>query len=402
MIILLFAGANMYLYAGREAEGGRPCRVEVNRISKEIEQEGLEAVDLSRYEYVTRVERCKDTREIFSDTEDSDSLFREINGEIYRFDHKNISAAEYDRIILMVNLILAAISLVTLSIIFYIRQKILKPFEKLLGVPYELSRGNLSMPIKEEKSRLFGKFLWGMDQLRENIEQQKLREKELEREKKTLILSISHDIKTPLSAVKLYARALSGGLYLDSEKQKEIAEKIHAKADEIEGFVSQLVKASSEDFLKLEVKSEEFYLSQMMDKIEAYYKEKLRLVKIPFSAGDYSDCLLAGDLDRGIEVLQNVMENAVKYGDGHRIEIVYSEEEDCRLVTVRNSGCTLSESELPHIFDSFWRGSNAENSQGSGLGLYICRQIMQKMDGEIFAEIRGQDMWVTTVFRKAA
>lgn len=85
----------------------------------------------------------------------------------------------------------------------------------------------------------------------------------------------------------------------------------------------------------------------------------------------YCDCILKGDFARSVEVLQNVIENALKYGDGHAIEIIFSEEDNCQLITVRNSGCTLPETELPHIFDSFWRGSNSEKSQGSGLGLYI-------------------------------
>ena len=71
------------------------------------------------------------------------------------------------------------------------------------------------------------------------------------------------------------------------------------------------------------------------------------------------------------------------------------------LVTVRNSGCSLPDTELPHLFDSFWRGSNAQTEKGSGLGLYICRQLMHKMNGEIFAEIKDAEMCVTAVFEKA-
>ena len=94
------------------------------------------------------------------------------------------------------------------------------------------------------------------------------------------------------------------------------------------------------------------------------------------------------------------MENALKYGDGRSIRITFADEEDCRLVTVENSGCKLPERELPNIFDSFYRGSNAKDQKGSGLGLYICRRLMQAMDGEVFAEIRGDNFEVTAVFRK--
>lgn len=102
-----------------------------------------------------------------------------------------------------------------------------------------------------------------------------------------------------------------------------------------------------------------------------------------------------------IEVLQNLLENAIKYGDGKRISIDFSEEEDCRLLTVRNSGCSLKQEELINLFDSFYRGSNVGSAEGSGLGMYISRQLMRKMDGEVFVEIKEDDFCATIVARKA-
>ena len=145
----------------------------------------------------------------------------------------------------------------------------------------------------------------------------------------------------------------------------------------------------------------EFYLSELVSKIKVYYTEKLSLIKTEFIVDEYSDCILKGDIDRSVEVIQNVIENAIKYGDGKNINLLFSEEEGCILVTVKNSGCTLPDTDLPHIFESFWRGENAEKEKGSGLGLYICRQLMLKMNGEAFAEIKGDDMYVTAVFTKA-
>ena len=114
-----------------------------------------------------------------------------------------------------------------------------------------------------------------------------------------------------------------------------------------------------------------------------------------------TDCLVKGDKERVIEVLQNIMENAIKYGDGRQITIAFSEEEDCRLVSVANTGSSIPEAELVHIFDSFYRGSNADHVKGSGLGLYICRSLMHRMDGEVFAEQSEDGFLVTVVIRKA-
>ncbi len=395
-IALIFIAANIAMLTDNNNVNGRPYRVEISRIALEIEKNGLESINLSEYEYVTHIET---NREDLYNT-DSDYTIREINGELYRFDY-TANIPQNNRSIGMLNLTLGVMTIVILAVMLYIRHRILMPFEKLTDVPYELSKGNLTKPVKESPNRFFGRFLWGVDLLRENMEQQKERELNLQRDKKMLMLSLSHDIKTPLSAIKLYSKALSKGLYSSREKQLEIAENINAKADEIEGYVSQIITASREDFLSLDVNIGEFYLSELITKIKQYYTEKLELIKTDFSVPDYTDCLLKGDPDRSVEVLQNIMENAVKYGDGKSISISFSEEDGCILVTVKNSGCTLSDTELPHIFESFWRGTNAENEKGSGLGLYICRQLMRKMNGEIFAETDNDFMMITAVFSKA-
>lgn len=399
-LILVFASANIYLSADRQDNSGRPYRVEAGRIISEIRKNGAEELDLSKYTYITNVTPYRKEDKYFFES-DHDSLFRQVGNTLYRLDYTNTSVMERKDFIIIINCILGAMSLSILGFMEYLRRKILKPFDILSDVPYELSKGSLTIPVKEQRNHYFGKFIWGIDLLREKIEQQKQREQSLQREKKTLILSISHDIKTPLSAIKLYSKALSKGLYADKDRQIQIAEDINAKADEIEGFVSQIITASNEDFLHLEVAQGEFYLSELVDKITLFYREKFNLIKTGFFIGKYSNCLLKGDLNRAVETIQNIMENAIKYGNGHKIELEFSEEDDCRLICVKNSGCTLSDTELSHIFESFWRGSNTGSNKGSGLGLYICRNLMLKMDGEIFAEIRGDFMCVTTVFRKA-
>ncbi len=393
-IILLFVVVNMILAAGK-TDGSRQYRVEISRLAREIETNG--SADISECEYVTNIERYG---EKFY-TSDSDYIIYEINGELYRFDYNSDGYTNKTYLMGGINAVLGVIAILFTAVLLYIKYAILAPFERLSSLPYELSKGNLTTPIKESKNRFFGKFLWGIDILRENIEQQKQRELEMQKEKKTLLLSLSHDIKTPLSAIKLYSAALSKNLYPDAETQHKIAENINEKADEIERYVSQIITASREDFLSLEVNVGEFYLSEIVEKITGYYSEKLALIKTDFIVGKYKNCLLSGDLSRSVEVLQNIMENALKYGDGRRVELIFPEDDECVQIALRNSGCTLSRDDLPHIFESFWRGANAENIRGSGLGLYICRQLMHKMNGEIFAEINNDIITVTTIFARA-
>lgn len=228
------------------------------------------------------------------------------------------------------------------------------------------------------------------------MEQQKKWCLSMQKEKSTLLLSLSHDIKTPLSAIKLYAKALSRNLYNSKEKEKEVAENINRKADEIEAFLIQIMQSISEDFIEFTVE-EEFYLSEVVHQLENYYRDKLSYQHIEFSIMSYEDCLIKEDRERFLEVLENIMENAIKYGDGIKISIHFSQEEDCQLVGVVNSGNSLPEQEISHIFDSFWRGANTQEIEGSELGLFICRRLMGNMKGDIFATGKEDSMTVTVV-----
>ena len=390
MLAVIFTGANIILHYTDKGDEGRPYRVEAQRIAFKIENG--ESFSLSDYPSITNVEKLSGG---FRES-DSDYLVKEIGGTLYRFDYSFRS--DNSTAVILFNICFGSAAAFVLILMLFLFIRIICPFEKISGFPTELAKGNLTAPLKENRDNYFGRFLWGLDLLREKLESQKSSELALQKQNKTMVLSLSHDIKTPLGVIELYAKALEKGLYKDEQKKLEVARSINGKCEEIRGYVDGIVKASSDDFLKLEVENGEFYLSALIGKIKEFYTDKMSLLKINFSVESFSDCLLSGDLERCVEVLQNIIENAVKYGDGREISVSFSTEDECRLVHIRNSGCTLNENELPHIFDSFWRGSNAGSNNGSGLGLYICRTLMRKMNGDIFAEIKGGDMIVTTVF----
>ena len=385
-----FMGANLIINNSNEGGSGRPYRVEADRIALKIEKG--EDYSLSDYSTITAVEKQTDAFK----SGNSDYLVKEINGELYRFDyeynHKSGNTA------MLFNICFGVAAAVIFGVLFWIYFVIIRPFNKISGYPAELAKGNLTIPLRQSKGRYFSKFLWGLDLLREKLEKQKADELALQKQNKTMVLSLSHDIKTPLGVIELYAKALEKGLYKDEDKKRETAVAINSKCEDIRKYVDEISKTAREDFMDLQVNNGEFYLSKLIADVKRFYTDKLDLLKTDFYIQSYSDCLLAGDRERAVEVLQNIIENAIKYGDGKTIALSFEKEDGCLLVHVINSGCTLNESDLPHIFESFWRGSNVGGNSGSGLGLYICRTLMHKMNGEIYAEIEDDNITVTAVF----
>lgn len=387
--------------------------VSLNRIKNDIdkfEEEHNTACNLKQLQNYTGEDYTKisgvsliDIDNINGVTQNKYSEYLIYKGDMgYYMISYDASADNHRTQIVVMNIIVIVLYVITMAILTYILFSIIRPFNKLSTLPYELSKGNLTVPLKENQGKAFGKFIWGMDLLRENLESNKVRELELVREKKVLLLSLSHDIKTPLSAIKLYSKALSSNLYKDENKKIEVAKSIDAKVDEIEGYISEIVKASNEDFLTFDVDSKEIYCDGVFNNISEYYTDKMKLNLIDFSVAKYSNSIIRADEKRLVEVIQNVVENAIKYGDNKKIWIETNKNEEEYNIVVRNTGCRLEKKELPHIFDSFFRGSNVGKKPGSGLGLYICRQIMHLMEGEITAAIEeGNIMAVTVTVRMA-
>ena len=396
-LLIILIGNGLYLQKNSSVSG-KIYRVEAKRVIDNIEENNLSeekilSLDLSKYETLVGIS-------VFdvSNNVKNDYLVEEINGKLYCFEYSK--ARDFSTLIYM-NGALLLMLVATVIVLIYVYIKIIKPFHCMSNLSYELAKGNLSTPIKEEKSRFFGRFMWGMDMLREKLEDNKAKELEFQKERKTLILSLSHDIKTPLSSIELYSKAMSEGVYDTPEKMNEALGVISKNVKEIKGYVDEIVKTSREDFLNLEIMPGEFYLSDIMKITKEYYKDKLSSLHTELKVDDCLECLISGDQNRIIEVIQNIMENAIKYGDGKWIRISVDEEEECKLIHIENSGCSLKEEELPSIFDSFYRGTNTNNIKGSGLGLYICRNLMRKMDGDIYATINPESFCVTVVARKS-
>lgn len=409
-ILLYVCLAMLLLLGSRYGQNNEDMeyKVEIHDVMRQLEQGAkADGIDLSDYQYVQAVaflpKEDEADIEVFFDSKNGlhsciRPLMIENNVKGYvRFDY--VIETNDKGMIWVVEGIMLVTFILVFALLIYIKIHILKPFHAVSEMPYELSKGHLSIDQEENKNRFFGRFLWGLAMLRDNLSDSKAKELKLLKEKKLLLLSISHDIKIPLSAIKLYARALKEGIYESDEKRNEAAGQIEVHAKEIEDFVKEIINASSEEIISIEVENSEFYLKDFVEKIREVYEPKAKVILTELIIGDYENKLLKGDMERAFEVMENLLENAFKYGDGRRITIDFYEEDYCQVVRVFNTGAVVTDMELPHLFDSFYRGSNVADKPGNGLGLYISRQIMNKMDGEIFAERREDGMSFCVVFR---
>lgn len=279
---LVFVG-NLFIYKDGQTNENNEYRVQINRMEIELGRyeekngkapdsvEDIEKFAGDRYDSVVGISHVKKS-------ESSDDLYRslisvrnvqyelyETSGYIYRIDYR-MNNGNGKNIYIVLNIVLIIGFVVVFSILLYIKNKILRPFNELVELPEEIARGNMTASLKEGRNKYFGRFVWGINLLKEQIEDGRKRELNMIKERQILLLSLSHDIKTPLSAIKLYSKALGRNLYPSEEKRQSVIKSIGDKADEIEGYVSDIVRASGEEFMEFEVHNGEVYIAEVIKK----------------------------------------------------------------------------------------------------------------------------------------
>jgi signal transduction histidine kinase len=318
---------------------------------------------------------------VFEPSRDSNMTLRGFLYFIYSSNNR-IFTIEMTGIILLISYF-AVILIILLGY-----HTMIRPFNRLSEYPEKIAKGRIETGIPESKQRLFGKYVWGMNMLKDEMKHKENSLNIMEKEKQTLIISIAHGIKTPLSNIKLYAEAIERGIYHEdkkpNEKDAETAAKISRNVEKVEALVKDIMDKSAEYNVDYTPKIESFYLEELMKMVKKEYSGRAELLHIPFETVCENNPLVTSDKDGIYTIISQLMENAIKYGSGQGISVIMGRQDEDVFITVKNKGNVLSEEETAYVFKSFWRGSNSHSTEGQGIGLYVSRKIAEALSGDIF------------------
>ncbi len=278
---------------------------------------------------------------------------------------------------LMIGALFFAMLLVTVGYFFYLRSRVVKPFDRLKGFAARVAGGDLETPLDMDRGHVFGAFTESFDIMREELKFSREREAEAVRSRKELVAELSHDIKTPVASIKAMADVMS--LTAKDDMERETIAAINGKADQIDHLISNLFHATLEELEQLEVKPEELSSTEIEQMIrEADYRKKVE-------APEISAAVVLADRLRLNQVISNIIANSYKYADtGIRIHSDYEgKDPQLLMIEISDHGGGVPEEELELVTQKFKRGSNAKGKDGSGLGLYISGYFMEKMGGSL-------------------
>lgn len=206
------------------------------------------------------------------------------------------------------------------------------------------------------------------------------------------IATLSHDLRTPLTLIKGYARGLESGEIKDQEMKQKFKSGIVKSVDEIEqliynvlDFAYEVDHSSAFDFKVLEA---DVFLDEIVFELEQLYNKTVyENIRIDVERDASNNTLILIDLMNIKRVISNLVSNSLKYtSSGDAIKIELHVEKSGIEISVFDEGIGIQEKELTHIFDMFYRTEGSKEVKGYGLGLYISQQVLRRHGAELHCD----------------
>ena len=277
--------------------------------------------------------------------------------------------------VIMLSVIVGVLQIVILVFWYiYIRKSIITPFKNLNSFAERVAGGNLDMPLEMDKGHVFGAFTESFDLMRTELKRARIAEKKASDDKKEMIAKLSHDIKTPIASIKSTSEI--GYEVTKEDRTKEMFGVINAKTDQIKSLVDNLFTSSVQDITEIDVKPG----MQPSDIITGLISNSDYLKR----AGAFTipECNVFFDKLRLQQVFDNIFMNSYKYADTS-IKVNAETAGDYLVIRIADEGPGVKEEEIPLLTEKFKRGSNANDKDGAGLGLYLTNYFVEKMNGKL-------------------
>ena len=267
---------------------------------------------------------------------------------------------------------------------------VLKPLDELHKATKKIIAGDLDYEIQYTKGDEMGRYCQAFEQMRVQLKESLQKQAALERSRKELIASISHDLRTPLSSIRGYVEGLEDGIVHDRERFTRYIAVIKNKTESLDNQIESLFQYS-----QIELSGSEHDLGKRNS--EELFETILKPYELEFSASNVQleisrplpKVQVLADERRLSQVFDNLIANAKRYvGENGRISIRVNANDRYLTVSVSDNGSGISPEDLPHVFEHFYRAekSRSRNYGGAGLGLAICKRVVECHGGEIWVE----------------
>ena len=288
-------------------------------------------------------------------------------------------------------ILVTIIDIVAVVMWIWIYKRILVPLDKLQTATKKIADGDLDYQLDErdfsEIPFLFKDFERMRIKLKEDEEEKKLSEDAA----KELVSNISHDLKTPLTAIRGYVEGILDGVASSPQKTRDYLNTIYNKTNDMTSLIDELLYYSQVAEKCMSYKYEKIYVKDFFDEYVKDLYLELETIKIKFEyiVNVGRNTVIDMDKEQIKRALNNIVSNAVKYMDKEEPEIHFrvTETSDAINIQISDNGRGIDEKDLPHIFERFYRSDVSRNTKlgGSGIGLSIVKKVIENHEGSVVA-----------------
>lgn len=278
-----------------------------------------------------------------------------------------------------------------LTITAWIYRGIVTPIRKLEEAAQNIKEGNLDFSVEAESNDEMGRLFRNFEEMRIRLKESAEEKLEAEKENRILISNISHDLKTPITAIKGYVEGILDGVADTPEKMDKYIRTIYSKAIDMDRLINELTLYSKIDTNRIPYNFNKINVAEYFNDCIEEIGLELEAENIGLSYFDYAgdDVVIIADPEQLKRVIDNIIGNSVKYMDKEpgRINIRIKDVGDFIQVEIEDNGKGVAQKDLPYIFDRFYRTDASRNSAtgGSGIGLSIVKKIIEDHGGKIWA-----------------
>lgn len=286
--------------------------------------------------------------------------------------------------------VLIFVILSALSYVFI--HKITTPLTKLTEGVMELGEGNYDIEIKysgeDEISVLTKEFLKMKDRIKEQfnkIKEEKEKVETLNKSRTEFFNNVTHELKTPLTAIIGYTQLLKGNEIKNIEVKKRAIDRIQSESERLHEMVIELIEISK-GLSSIKVEKEPLNLKEILLEICEVMNLKGDKYGVKIET-KLKDVFIKGNKDKMKQVFINLLDNGIKYSYVHsNIKVSCEEKNKEVIISFINEGEKISQEIMETIFEPFVKGNNSNEKGSRGLGLYICREIINLHNGVIDIE----------------
>lgn len=263
---------------------------------------------------------------------------------------------------------------------YLIVRKIVMPLRQMTNVANAMAKGDFTKRADEDVKGEVGDLAKAINTCVKESEK-------LELTRRDYVANVSHELRTPIASMRMMGETLKDGLVSDEDKRQKYYDNIVKESIRLSNLVNDLLELSRIQSGNYKIEKSKFSINEILDNVDEIYNHIDNNKDICFSVERLKkDVEVFSNSEKIEQILIILIDNAYKHTTTGKINVSVNDTKEKIIISVSDTGCGISDHDITHIFERFYKVDKSHSSEGSGLGLSIAKEILKAMNEQIWVE----------------